>query len=139
VIEMSHENRSYLYVEDDAMSRMVMEKVLTKLEGEPTVIIYEDSRDFLERVAALDSVPDVIFLDIQIQPLDGFEMLALLRDDDRYNDVPVVAMTASVTVAEIEQLKKAGFDGLIAKPVRKRIFPDLLARLLDGESIWYVP
>jgi len=48
-------------------------------------------------------------------------------------------MTASVTVSDIEDLKKAGFDGLIAKPVRKKVFPELLDRILSGDAVWYVP
>lgn len=134
---MTYADRSFLYVEDDPMSRVVMEKMITGLEG--AVTIFEDSEDFMTRVKALAQKPDVVFLDVQIGPLDGFEMLNLLRKEAEYNGVPIIAMTASVTVSEIEELKKAGFDGLIAKPVRKRIFPELLGRLLKGEPIWYVP
>ena len=80
----------------------------------------------------------MVFLDIQIEPINGLEMLRLLRSEPAYDQVPVIAMTASVTASEIDQLKEAGFDGMIGKPVRKRLFPELLARVLDGESVWYV-
>jgi two-component system, chemotaxis family, chemotaxis protein CheY len=136
---MSYENRTFLYVEDDAMSRMVMNKMITRLDGSPSVTIYEDSRNFVERVRSIQPIPDAIFLDVQIGPVDGFGMLKLLRDEPTFDNVPIIAMTASVTVSEIEALREAGFDGLIAKPVRKRLFPELLERILDGEAVWYVP
>jgi CheY-like chemotaxis protein len=130
-------NRSFLYVEDDTMSRLVMEKMIEGLSS--TITIYEDSSQFIERITALESIPDAVFLDVQIAPLSGFEMLKILRDDRRFDAIPIIAMTASVTVSEINELKQAGFDGLIAKPVRKRIFPELLERVLAGEAVWYVP
>ena len=136
---MSYENRTFLYVEDDPMSRTVMEKMIRKLDGEPTVTIYADSSNFLERARSIQPIPDAVFLDVQIGPIDGFGMLKLLRDEDRFNGVPIIAMTASVTVSEIQELREAGFDGLVAKPVRKRLFPELLERILDGDSVWYVP
>ena len=40
--------------------------------------------------------------------------------------------------SEVKQLQDAGFDGLIGKPVMKRVFPELLQRILDGEPVWYV-
>lgn len=132
---------TFLYAEDDPMSRQVMSVMLTKLEieGGTEVTIFEDSSNFMERVKALPKVPDVIFLDVQITPHSGFEMLKMLREDPAYKGKPIIAMTASVTVSDIEDLKKAGFDGLIAKPVRKKVFPELLDRILSGDDVWYVP
>lgn len=130
-------NRSFLYVEDDTMSRQVMDRMITSLSS--TITIFEDSAQFVERINALETIPDAVFLDVQIGPLSGFEMLKVLREDARFDPVPIIAMTASVTVSEINELKDAGFDGLIAKPVRKRIFPELLERVLAGEAVWYVP
>ncbi|MDZ4671253.1 MAG: response regulator [Phototrophicales bacterium] len=132
---------SFLYAEDDPMSRQVMHVMLTKLAlgGGAEVTIFEDSSNFMDRVKALPKVPDVIFLDVQITPHTGFEMLKMLRGDTAYDGKPIIAMTASVTVSDIEDLKKAGFDGLIAKPVRKKVFPELLDRILSGDAVWYVP
>ncbi|MDX2076759.1 MAG: response regulator [bacterium] len=132
---------TFLYAEDDPMSRQVMHVMLTKLEleGGAEVTIFEDSSNFMERVKALPKVPDVILLDVQITPHTGFEMLKMLRADSAYDGKPIIAMTASVTVSDIEDLKKAGFDGLIAKPVRKKVFPELLERILAGDAVWYVP
>ena len=98
---------SFLYAEDDPMSRQVMHVMLTKLAlgGGAEVTIFEDSSNFMDRVKALPKVPDVIFLDVQITPHTGFEMLKMLRGDTAYDGKPIIAMTASVTVSDIEDLK----------------------------------
>jgi CheY-like chemotaxis protein len=53
--------------------------------------------------------------------------------------VPVIAMTANVMSHDVEHLKKAGFSGLIGKPILKEVFPQLVKNILNGEAVWYVP
>ena len=50
----------------------------------------------------------------------------------------VVALTASVMSEEVARLKRRGFDGAIAKPLNVEAFPDLIARIMEGESVWYI-
>ncbi|HRF97391.1 MAG TPA: hypothetical protein PLZ51_19415, partial [Aggregatilineales bacterium] len=59
-----------LYVEDEARNRRVMHMMLVASMKLPHVTIFEDSTDFLARAKALDPVPNVIFLDIHVEPLD---------------------------------------------------------------------
>ncbi len=127
-----------LYVEDDSQSRMVMRMLLKGRMGLPHVTIFEDSSDFMTRVQQLDPRPDVIFLDIHVQPHDGFTMLEMLRQQPEFRHIPVVALTASVMNEEVQKLRVAGFDSCLAKPVDISSFPDLLAQILSGESVWRI-
>lgn len=127
-----------LYVEDDKFSREVLAHIITRVMGFPDLIVFEDSSDFMERVQALPRVPDIFFLDVQVNPIDGHKMLALLRADERYKNSRIIAVTASVMADEVKVLQDAGFDGLIGKPIMKKVFPDLLSRILKGEKVWYV-
>ncbi|MFN8531527.1 MAG: response regulator [Anaerolineae bacterium] len=129
---------SVVYVEDDELSRMVIDILLHEQMGFSNVVIWEDSHDFIKRLEALSFVPDVILLDIHLKPLDGFQMLALLRTHPTYSGKPIVALTASVMNEEVELLKHAGFNGVFAKPLNERSFPKVLARILEGEQVWNV-
>lgn len=126
---------SFLYVEDDPLCRQVMDFLMNRVLEYP-LTIFEHSENFMERVRALPQKPRVIFLDVEIRPHNGYIMIKMLREDDDYKTATVVAVTASVRLADVEAMKKSGFDGLIAKPIRNRLFPDLLRRILEGESIW---
>jgi CheY-like chemotaxis protein len=145
---------SFLYVEDDRLSRKVMDVMIKQVLGYQELAIFENSADFLERVEALPHIPSVIFLDVQIAPYDGYALLDMLHGDPRYADVTIIAMTANVMSNDVEQLiamtanvmsndveqlQRAGFNGLIGKPLIKDIFPELVTRILAGESIWYIP
>jgi CheY-like chemotaxis protein len=129
---------TFLYVEDDPMSQQVFQLLMSNMLGYNNLHIFGDSADFANRLRALPVVPDVIFLDIHIQPCDGFELMRMIRTMPDYQDCMVLAMTASVTALDLEQLRQAGFNGLIAKPIRKKVFPDLMRQVLDGEGVWFV-
>lgn len=130
-------NPVLLYVEDDARSRKVMQLMLMNM-GLSNVTIFPDSADFVARVRALDLKPEVIFLDIHVTPLNGFQMLALLRAMDDFRTTPILALTASVMNEEVQQLRVAGFNGCVAKPIDLDTFPDVLQRVVNGEDIWRI-
>ena len=129
---------SYLYVEDDALSREVMETLLVQVVGVKSLALFEDSTDFLARLRALDPQPDLILLDIFVGPHDGHEMLSMLRGDPQYREIRVIAVTASVMSDEVLRPRAAGFDGALAKPLDMVTFPDLIRRLEAGEAVWQI-
>lgn len=127
-----------VYVEDDEPSITVMKAVVEKVMGLPKLHILPSDADFIQLVNQLGVQPDIFLLDIQMEPYDGFDLLALLRNDPQYEDSKVVALTASVTNEEVALLKRGGFDGAIAKPLNIDLFPELIARIMKGEQVWYV-
>lgn len=126
-----------LYVEDDRLSRRVLQMVASEA-GISDLTLFEDSSNFLQRAKALQPKPDVIFLDIHVKPHSGFEMLKMLRAEAHFDGVPVVAMTASVMNEEVAQLREAGFNACLAKPLDMETFPESLHRILEGESLWRI-
>ncbi|MHB8625441.1 MAG: response regulator [Aggregatilineales bacterium] len=128
----------YLYVEDDALSREVLQTIMSLAIGITTLTVFEDGTDFMARLKALPAKPDVVLLDIHISPHNGFELLQMLRADPGYRNVKVIALTASVMNEEVKRLRNSGFDGAIAKPLSVTTFPDLLKRIANGESVWHI-
>lgn len=130
-------DHAYLYVEDEALSREVMEIVMTQAMDVEHLTIFHDSTDFMARVEALSPPPDVFLLDIQVGPVDGYGMLKLLRSRPGYREARIVAVTASVMTEQIKHLRQAGFDAAIAKPVRVSSFPEVMERILRGDEVWF--
>lgn len=129
---------AYLYVEDDPLSREVMQMIMGMAMGVEKLTIFEDSQHFMARVKALPEPPKVFLLDIHMQPHSGFDMLKMLREDLAYADATILALTASVMNEEVEQLKRSGFNGAIGKPLSVHTFPALLERALAGETLWHI-
>jgi CheY-like chemotaxis protein len=137
-VEPMDQNPVILYVEDNIESQKVMKILLESVMGITDSTFFVDSYNFLERVVAQQPKPDVFLLDIHVKPYTGFEMLKMLREHPSFADTPVVALTASVMNEEVAQLRTAGFNGVIAKPIDLDSFPQLLARILHGESVWQI-
>jgi CheY-like chemotaxis protein len=131
-------DKHILYVEDDPMSRQAVDLVLRRVMGIENVTIFENSYGFVERVRALPTRPDVILLDIHMTPLDGFQMLDLLRGELGFANTPIVALTASVMNEEVSLLQSHGFDGGISKPLQVATFPATLGRIVAGENVWHI-
>jgi two-component system cell cycle response regulator DivK len=128
---------TFLYIEDDPLSREVMAMLLQSL-GYSQLTMFEDSVDFLARIEALPAAPDVFFLDIHMKPHNGFEMLTTLRAHPTYASKIVIAITASVMNEEVAQLREAGFNGAIGKPLDFDNFAPLMEHVLNGEAVWHI-
>jgi CheY-like chemotaxis protein len=126
----------FLYIENDELSREVMKTLLTRGLGYRDLTMFETSAHFEQHLEGLAQKPDIIFLDIHMEPIDGFEMLRLIRRHKDYYATPVIALTASVMNEEVRRLREAGFDGAIAKPINYDTFPTVLDRILNGGQIW---
>jgi len=135
---MSCQQPVLVYVEDDEASIVVMKAIVERIMKLRTLYVLQNRADFVEQVKQLGVTPDIFLFDIQMQPYDGFELLSMLRGDPEFNRSKVVALTASVMSEEVARLKRRGFDGAIAKPLNIEAFPDLIAKIMDGESVWYI-
>lgn len=135
---MLSQDTNLVYVEDDENSILVMKMVVERVMGLQALHVLQSRADFVQQVKGLGFVPDVFLLDIQMKPYDGIELLSMLRNDTQFKESKVIALTASVTNEEVSHLKKSGFDGAIAKPLDIEAFPDLIQKILGGESVWYI-
>lgn len=66
---------------------------------------------------AISKNPDFIILDIQLPDIDGYEVLDLIRKNEKTRKIPVVAMTSYAMAGDKERLLSAGCDGYIEKPI----------------------
>lgn len=105
-----------LLVEDDAISRLVTEKILQDM-GHSV-----DSAD--NGVKALElwqkNSYDVILLDIQMPDMDGIEVTRRLREMEQKGEqrTPIIALTAHALLGDRERFLAAGMDEYIAKPLQ---------------------
>lgn len=62
-------------------------------------------------------LPDVILMDIQMPVTDGIELTKSLKADPSTQQITIIAFTAYASKGEGDDLRAAGFDGYIGKPV----------------------
>ena len=101
-----------LVVEDDFASRQYLLLLVRKLEYIP--ISAETGEEAIELMK--DNRADIFLLDIALGPgISGIELGAVLKKEERFSTVPMVAVTA-FTRDKLDTLDDAGFSDYMAKP-----------------------
>jgi CheY-like chemotaxis protein len=126
--------KTALIIEDNISSIRVLEQLLKRVNMESAAI--QDTHN-VEQQLANATVPDVIFLDLEMPFTNGYTVLAAIKADDRFQGVPVVACTTHIS--HLNDTKRAGFDSFLGKPLDSRLFASQLERIFNGEQIWEVP
>jgi CheY-like chemotaxis protein len=126
----------FVYVEDNANNREVMKLFLEDMLGYQHLILFDTTADIITRLHSHSQHFDVIFLDIDILPDDGYTVCQLLRQDTIYHDAVIISVTASIRPQELMKMKEVGFNGMISKPLSFDTFPEILQRILKDGNIW---
>jgi signal transduction histidine kinase/DNA-binding response OmpR family regulator len=122
-----------LLAEDNEVNQRVAVCLLEKLGHSVTV-----ARDGIEAVAALERESfDVVFMDIQMPRMDGFEATRLIREREStmQRHTHIVAMTAHAMKGDRERCLSEGLDDYLAKPVDRKEIETVLARVAGQARI----
>lgn len=79
---------------------------------------------------AVQSLPDLILMDIALPDMDGFAATGILKGQGSTGDIPVVALTAHAMKGVQEKALVAGCEGCIFKPINTREFASSVAGYL---------
>ena len=123
--------------------------------GRPVVLVVDDHADSRELVAAVlgdlgvavveaatgaealqrawsAPFPHLVLIDLSLPDCHGTDVARTLKHDERSSDIPVVALTASVMVADKERAAEAGCAEFIEKPVTPDTLIALVRRVLGA-------
>ena len=102
-----------LVVEDKDLNRKLFCDVLQA--GGFAVEPVADGNDAIERARSF--IPNLVVMDIQLQDVSGLDLIALLKQDAQFADVPVLAVTAYAGKGDEQRIREVGAEGYLAKPV----------------------
>lgn len=71
---------------------------------------------------ALDSIPDMILLDIQLPTMSGYEVAEEMRKHESLREIPIIAVTSYAMPGDKERIISAGATGYIEKPINPDTF-----------------
>ena len=125
-----------LVVEDNQVNQKVVSAVLGKRGF--AIEIANDGQEALAKLERGDF--DLILMDVQMPILDGLETTRLIRQNERWKFLPIVAMTAHAMSGDRERCLAAGMTGYISKPVHpshliRTVEEHLLAEVLPGRPL----
>ena len=112
-----------LLAEDNETNQLVAMDILERMGLDVTVV--NNGQEALEMLQQADF--DAVLMDLQMPTMDGLEAARRIRQEERWNGLPMIAMTAAVMAQDRAACSAAGMDDHVAKPIAQH---DLLQTLL---------
>lgn len=109
----SSNQKIILYIEDNEANRQLVQFLLER-KGNLTLLLAADGKSGLE--SARQKRPDLILLDITLPDMNGYDLLACLKEDPATRDIPVVAVSGDHP-RHLSGDGQISFAGYLTKPI----------------------
>ena len=115
--------------EDDQDDLIIFADALKEIEPNVNIHSFGNGNELMDAMLNSGTIPDIIFLDINMPYANGMECLRELRNDIRFLRVPVIMLTTSGTREDIMDSFYAGATRYITKPNEFRSLLNVLEQL----------
>lgn len=116
-------NKTVLVVEDDLTNRLLLRNYLAR--SGYTVLEAGDGAEALSLVEAYS--PDLVLMDVRIPGgVNGVEVARIIRQDARFNAMPIIVLTASGFSGEREAAIAAGCQAFMEKPLSISVLGEMI-------------
>jgi CheY-like chemotaxis protein len=133
-------------VEDDAGHARLIERNLRRAHITNDIVVLRDGQEAVEYFfpagdvkAAGRIMPLLVLLDLNLPGLDGYQVLARLKADERTRRIPVIVLTTTDDPREIERCYELGCNVYITKPVEYEQFTEAIRKLGLFLSVVKIP
>jgi CheY-like chemotaxis protein len=116
-----------LYIEDNPVNLELMEMMIGRMEG-LSLLSATTAEQGIEM--AKERKPDLILLDINLPGMSGNEAAKILQSLPETSHIPLVALSAAATKADIERGMESGFLTYLTKPIRLETLTKVLGEVL---------
>lgn len=124
-------HKKILLAEDNEANVIVTKEFLEYSGYDVTVA--RDGHAVVEQ--AMQDIPDIILMDVQIPNANGLDAARRLRSDPRFDSVPIIALTAFAMPGDRERCLAAGMDEYLSKPVTLKTLQQMIERFLERQIV----
>ena len=124
-----------LLIEDDMIEVMKLNRTISTLKLDHTIIEANNGEDALQILEQKDNLPDIILLDLNMPKISGIEFLKILKKDDVLRYIPTIILSTSNNQKDLLECYKTGVAGYVIKPLKYEDYMAKIERLLAYWSI----
>jgi CheY-like chemotaxis protein len=126
-----------LAVEDNPADVRLIEEGIDEVSVDLELEVINSGQRAVERLARSETnrPPDLIFLDLNLPGKSGFEVLATIRAETKFLDVPVVVVSSSEKAADIDRVYDSEANAYVVKPVD----PDEYIETIESAIEFWIP
>jgi len=125
-----------LVAEDNLVNQTVIRGILKRLNQDPEIVT--DGKDAVRLITEDLSTYDIIFMDCEMEFIDGLSATRQIRKWEQDNDqqrTPIVALTAHVLQSQMDECKESGMDEFLTKPIEVNALENLLRSYADNKTL----
>ena len=108
--------KNILLIDDDTDDHLFFTDALKEIDTGIQCVIENNARDALERLKKLSILPDILFLDLNMPFLNGYEFLRHLKSEPHLREIPVIIFSTSTDRKDAELAHQLGADFFLSKP-----------------------
>jgi two-component system chemotaxis response regulator CheY len=94
-----------------------------------------DGMDAMEKVSSLNESVDLVITDLNMPNMDGFELIATLRQSEQYSRTPIIILSSAEDESDKLMGAEAGADSYLTKPFRSSVLLREVRKYLDEEEL----
>jgi CheY-like chemotaxis protein len=133
---LNPEKIKVLVVEDNPNDVTIIKRAMRKSEVKCELSFARDGEEalnFLYRQGEFEDAPrpDLILLDLRLPKIDGLEVLAKIKNDNRLRRIPVIVLTISTSQEDMVRAYDSGAASYMTKPVDSKDFERLIQTVQD--------
>ena len=125
VIDAAKQSTRILLAEDNLINQKLANFMLTKAGYHVEMV--NNGREAVEIFTTNPVNFDMIFMDVQMPEMNGFDACREIRKRG-FNDIPIIAMTASAMKGDREKCLEAGMNDYISKPIKREIVFEMVRK-----------
>jgi PAS domain S-box-containing protein len=122
-------------IDDNPVSQMIHKKYCEDL-GIKIAFVSSSAAEALEQMEQIFNkgiIPDILLCDIVMDQMDGYEFGAILRKDDRFKAVKIIAISVDKQVGMARKSQEIGFNGFLSKPISRQHLRSLICTILGDQ------
>ncbi|MBO9583850.1 MAG: PAS domain S-box protein [Flavobacterium sp.] len=127
-VETNSNTITFLIVEDNKVNMLLLKTIIKNLYHNAFIFECENGYEAIQQFEEIN--PTIIFMDIQMPIMNGYETAKAIRNTKKGRDVPIIAVTAGAEKEERNKCISAGMDDYISKPIMKGSVEEALVKWL---------
>jgi CheY-like chemotaxis protein len=129
------DNLKILLIEDDMIEVMKLNRVISTLQLNHTIVEANNGEEALTILEDKDRLPDIILLDLNMPKISGIEFLSILKNDVHLKYIPTIILTTSNNRNDLLECFKIGIAGYVLKPLK---YEDYVSKIEKVLAYWSV-
>jgi CheY-like chemotaxis protein len=124
------QSKNIFLVDDDVDDQLFFTEALREIDSNISCSFANNGREALEHLRNMTSLPEILFLDLNMPFMNGYECLSHLKNEVKLSRIPVVIFTTSNDPRDAEITHQLGAEVFLSKPNEFHLLREKLEKIL---------